>query len=128
MLVGGIPKILYTQLRQLPVDGSGSIHKTFSPMLHCLPKGVVGGSSIRQQRLVGLDLLQQSLLSLLGAVQRLSQRGQLQLEIRVGVLGGAELLAPLSEKTLQLTMGGSILLALTLERGKILAALLDVRL
>ena len=28
MLVGGISKILHPQLRQLPVDGSGSIHKT----------------------------------------------------------------------------------------------------
>ena len=95
-------------------------------MLHCLPEGVVGGSGIRQQRLVGLDLHRQGHLSLLGAVQRLSQRSQLQLEIRVGVLGGAELLVPLSEKTLQLTMGGSILLALTLERGKLLAARLEI--
>ncbi len=95
-------------------------------MLHSLPKSILGGSSTRQQRRVGLDLLRQGHLSLLGGVQRLRHRGQLQLEIRVGVLGGAELLAPLSEKTLQLTMGGSILLALTLERDKLLAALLDI--
>ena len=46
--------------------------------------------------------------------------------MRIGILGGAELLASLSKKALQLTVGGSILLTLTLERGKLLAALPNV--
>ena len=79
-----------------------------------------------QQCLVGLDLVRQGHLSLLGGVQRLRQRGQLQLQVCFGILGGAELLAPLSEKALQFTMGGSILLTLTLESGNLLAALPNV--
>ena len=69
-------------------------------MLHSLPESIMGGSSTRQQHLVGLDLLRQGHLPLPGAVERLSQSSHLQLEICIGILGGAELLAPLSEKTL----------------------------
>ena len=36
ILVGGIPKVLHPQLRQILVDDCGNIHQTLGPMLHSI--------------------------------------------------------------------------------------------
>ena len=71
-------------------------------MLHIFPESILGGGNTLQQRLIGFDLFFQGRLLLLGAVQCLGQSGQLQLKIRVGVFGGAELFALLGKIGLQL--------------------------